>query len=153
MNILATQYTLSTNSLEIYVAGCNGNPHCAHCHNPESWDFNNGEKFDEKFLDKVSEKITDFDDLIKNIMIFGGEPIDQNHKELESMLESLSNYRKPIWLFTRYSIDNVPDFVKKYCEYIKCGRYDSELVSDDNIQYGIKLSTSNQKIYKKDVDY
>ena len=43
MNILATQYTLPYKSLDIYVAGCSGSPHCINCHNKESWDFNQGE--------------------------------------------------------------------------------------------------------------
>lgn len=32
--------------------------------------------------------------------------------------------------------------------YIKCGRYDKELKVLDNVQFGVRLSTSNQKIYK-----
>lgn len=153
MNILATQYTLSNKSLEIYVAGCNGNPYCTQCHNPESWNFNQGELLDEKFLLKIDEKVKDFNNLIDNIMIFGGEPLDQDYNELEYMLEYINKYNKPIWLFTRYFIGEVPDFVKKYCEYIKCGRYIVEEKSDDNIQYNIKLASKNQHIYKKGVDY
>lgn len=38
-------------------------------------------------------------------------------------------------------------------DYIKCGRYVEELTINDNWQYGIKLATSNQKIYKKGIDY
>ena len=61
MNIVTTQYTLKTKSLEIYVAGCRGDSHgthCEGCHNPELWDFNIGEniqmdmkiKLDKKFM-------------------------------------------------------------------------------------------------------
>ena len=42
---------------------------------------------------------------------------------------------------------------KELCDYIKTGSYIEELKCDDNIQYGIKLATSNQKINKKGIDY
>ena len=40
-----------------------------------------------------------------------------------------------------------------YFDYIKCGRYKEELKTDDNIQYGIKLASSNQHIYRRGIDY
>ena len=152
MNILSTQYTLSNKALEIYVAGCNGQPHCSNCHNPNSWDFNLGMYWRE-FIDEVKGKCIMFYGLIDNIMIFGGEPLDQDHNELEQMLVELDKIKLPIWLFTRYSIDEIPSFIKEYCTYIKCGLYIESLTTDNNIQYGIKLATSNQNIYKKGVDY
>lgn len=154
MNILGTQYTLNNKAFEIYISGCKGNPHCKGCHNPESWDFNAGEKIDiEKETDLWISKILYFGSIIKNIMIFGGEPLDQEPYELEVLLKKLSLLNIPIWIFTRYRISEVPDFVKKYCSYIKCGRYIESMKCEDNIQYGIKLATLNQFIYKKGVDF
>jgi len=156
MRILSTQYTLATKSFEIYVAGCRGvdGQHCKNCHNPESWNFNQGEVFnDGYFKEKIASKIIEFNLLVKNIMIFGGEPLDQPIDELTDMLIKLNELNKPIWLFTRNKIDEVPYEVKNYCDYIKCGSYIPELSTDDNIQYGIKLATSNQHIYRKGMDY
>lgn len=153
MNILATQYTLEYKSLDIYVAGCCGSPHCKDCHNPETWDFNKGEQYTLKYFNRIKTKVHDFNNLIDNIMIFGGEPLDQDKDELLHILFDLKTLNKPIWLFTRYSIDEVPKEVKTLCNYIKCGRYVPELKSNDNIMYGIKLATSNQKIFKKGIDY
>lgn len=152
MNILSTQYTLNRKSLEIYVSGCKGNPHCVGCHNQETWSFSQGEYYLD-VLPMIIKKIETFDSMIEKIELFGGEVLDQNLLEVENMLTKLNETNKDIWLFTRYSIDNVPEFVKKYCNYIKCGRYIPELVTDDNEQYGIRLATSNQKIYKKGIDY
>lgn len=154
MNILATQYTLPYRSLEIYVAGCNGNPHCEQCFNPESWNFENGTKYTQNYFnEKIKQKVTTYSDLIKNIMIFGGEPLDQNHTDFMQMLKDLHNLNLPIWIFTRHDIKSVPNDVKKYCTYLKCGRYIPNLKTDSNVQYGIKLATSNQKIYKKGIDF
>lgn len=154
MNILATQYTLQTKSLDIYLAGCNGQPKCQGCHNPESWDFNQGEIYNQEYYEnKLRDKIKTFSSVINNIMIFGGEPLDQKHSELLTLLYDLNETNLPIWLFTRYELDEIPEEIIGVCNYIKCGRFLPELKTDDNIQYGIKLPTSNQYIYKKGVDY
>lgn len=138
------------------MAGCSGNPHCTNCHNSESWNFNQGEKYTFLYAKKLCYKIKEFNSIIDNIMIFGGEPLDQNINDLIYLLLGLTYHQKNIWLFTRYSLDEVKDKLKEnieLCDYIKCGRYKENLITDNNIQYGIKLATSNQKIYKKGIDY
>jgi anaerobic ribonucleoside-triphosphate reductase activating protein len=135
------------------VAGCNGSPHCKGCHNPESWDFNRGDKVDGTFLSSMQNKIKSFDELIENIMIFGGEPLDQDINEMSNFLEWLHQFSKKVWIFTRYDFENVPQIIKEHCDYLKCGRYEENLATNGNIQHGIKLATSNQRIYKKGIDY
>ena len=59
MNIIQTQYTLKRKSLEIYKSGCRG-PHCKGCHNPETWEFNQGipwREYKQRVFDKVKYKI------------------------------------------------------------------------------------------------
>jgi organic radical activating enzyme len=146
LHIAATQYTLSTSSLDIYFSGCNP-PHCKGCQNPELWKFVNENNYIKKFND-IEEKVKNFNTLIENIMLFGGEPLDQNHDEFLDFLNKLKTLNKTIWLFTRYSIDEVPEDIKTLCDYIKTGRYFPELKTDDNIMYGITLATSNQTIHK-----
>ena len=36
----------------------------------------------------------------------------------------MKSYNKPIVLFTRFEIDEVPDDIKELCDYIKTGKYD-----------------------------
>jgi len=148
MRIISTQYTLQNKSLDIYVAGCNGNPHCYLCHNPESWDFNQGHIYNRGYFNRIKEKVKNFDSMIKNIMIFGGEPLDQNHDKLIHMLMDVNSLNKKIWIFTRYEIEEIPKEILKLCDYIKTGKYDSKLITDDNIQFDIQLASLNQKIYK-----
>jgi len=153
MNILATQYTLENRAFEIYVSGCSGNPHCKGCHNPETWDFNKGVKFDKEYLGKIISKIKGFDGMIDRIFIMGGEPLDQDILELmnEMVHHLFVETGKELWLFTRYNYEECIEKLSiftEYFDYIKCGRYDDELITDDNIQFGIKLASSNQKIYK-----
>jgi anaerobic ribonucleoside-triphosphate reductase activating protein len=147
MNVASTQYSLNTKSFEIYLSGCNGS--CKGCCNPELKDFNIGEELDTDVLIKIISKIKEFDNLIENIWILGGEPLDQRYEELASLIFLLkTNTSKKIWLFTRYSIDYVDEHLRHYIDYVKCGEYLEELKCDDNIQYRVKLATSNQKIYK-----
>lgn len=151
LRILATQYTLTTKSLEIYVAGCKGQPHCFGCHNPESWSFEQGDIYDSMyFVNRIKRKIEEFPSLVQNIMIFGGEPLDSDISEL---LFECNIFKIPIWLFTHYEFNEVPKYMLNYCSYIKTGRYLPELKVDKNEWYGINLATSNQKIYKRGVDY
>lgn len=151
MNIVSTQYSLSTQSLDIYFRGCNP-PHCKGCHNSEIQEFDGIDNYREKLIG-IKEKLKDFDLMIKNIFILGGEPLDQNINSLEEFLNSLSKYNKPIWLFTKYNLLQVPSKIKKLCDYIKCGRFEINNTSDDNIQYDIKIASKNQKIYKREKDY
>ena len=150
MNIISTQYTLENKTLEIYISGCYGN--CYGCHNPELKNFNIGENYI-KQLDFIKQKICECDYLIDNIWILGGEPLDQNEKELINLLKELKTTNKNIWLFTRYELDNISDDVKNISDYIKTGIYDELKLTNNNIQYNIKLASSNQNIYKKGKDY
>ena len=111
MNIIATQFTLKTKAFEIYVAGCAGNPHCTGCYNKETWDFNNGEPYNEEFKTKVAEKVKDYDRLIDNIMIFGGEPLDQPKDDIVDLLTFLGTLNKKIWVFSRYDYIEIPTVI------------------------------------------
>lgn len=146
MHIASTQYTLSTSSLDIYFSGCNP-PHCKDCQNPELWEFVDDNNYIKKFYE-IEKKVKNFDILIKNIMLFGGEPMHQNRKEFIDFLNKLESLNKKIWLFTRHEIYDIPENIKRFCDYIKTGRYVPKLKTNDNIMYGITLATSNQRIYK-----
>ena len=157
MNIVSIQYSLTTKAIELYLAGCSGQPKCKNCHNPELWSFDVGEPLTDEYYNKrINNLVRDFSSLIKNIMVFGGEPLDQDIEELIYLLRNLIKLEKPIWLFTRFSLDEAKDILKdniKLCDYIKCGRYFPELATKENIQFGITLASNNQSIYKKGIDF
>lgn len=151
MNIVATQYSINNKALEIYLAGCDGQCGCD-CHNRELWDFNIGHDY-KICLPKLKQKILDFELFLRNIWILGGEPLLQDHDDLVNLLSEVYNLKQSITLFTRMELKDIPNDILEYCAYVKCGPYISDYVVDDNIQYGIKLSTSNQMVYKKGKDY
>ena len=145
MNIVSTQFTLKHESYEIFLSGCNGS--CEGCCNPELKHFDLGVPYQDKICE-IFNKIKEFDLLITNIWILGGDPLDQNVDELLDLLLKLKSLNKKIWIWTRYDIDKIPKQILNICDYIKCGEYISDLKCDDNVQYGITLATKNQKIYK-----
>lgn len=155
-NIAYIEYSPATNSLDIFMCGCNP-PHCKGCYNAELWDFNAGGLPIDVAQDQIIGLNSRFDSLIDRILILGGEPLDVYQKNPDKFQSFIDHIRvltgKPVYLFTRYPLSEVPQELKPYFEYIKCGRYVEELTTDDNIQEGIKLATSNQKIYKQGVDY
>lgn len=146
MKIVSTQYTLSTKTFEIYVSGCDGI--CGkQCHNYELRDFDLGEDYD-VVLPKIISKIKDSDSMIENIWILGGEPLLQDKYDLTDMVSQLKLLNKKMWLFTRFELEEIKEIYSEYklFDYIKCGKYISNLIVDNNIQNGIKLATSNQYI-------
>lgn len=72
-------------------------------------------------------------------------------KEMFRLIELAIDNDLEIILYTGMDYNNL---IKKFPEllnyniYIKTGRYIEKLSTNDNIQYGVKLASSNQKIYK-----
>jgi len=152
MKIVFIEYSIAQKSIDIFLSGCLP-PFCDGCCNPELQSFEVGEEYSEQTINNIKKYIQDYDNLIDNIFIVGGEPLHQDIYALRHLLRESSLLNKKIWLFTRLNLEDVPNNIKCYCDYIKIGKYDKELLTDDNIQFNIKLATSNQIIYKKGIDY
>ena len=152
MNINYIDYSIATKSLDIFFAGCNNK--CEDCCNPELIPFENGTDYVE-VLPKIDKYLKEYASLIKNIFLVGGSPNHQNPEDLEIFMEGLRRrcHGIKIFLFCGEELDKVQEIFKKDCDFIKCGAYIPSLKCDDNIQQGIKLATSNQKIYEKGKDY
>lgn len=146
MKLLSTDYSLRLKTFEIYLSGCKG-PHCSGCHNPESWNFEQGELITNDTIIKLKNKIQMFDKLIENIWILGGEPLDQDLNELVNLCEQLKKLKKKIWIFTRYEISEVPEIVLNVTDYIKTGRYIPDL-GTYMTDYDFMLSSKNQIVHK-----
>lgn len=144
MNIVSYQYNLKRKTLEIYLSGCYGN--CLNCQNSELKDFNLGQDYKNE-LKKIEKKIKK-SRMVDEIWLLGGDPLDQNHQELLNFLQFLYTFEKPIWLWTRYELLNIPNNIKKYCTYIKTGFYDQSKPEIYYKEYDLKLASNNQKIFK-----
>ena len=84
----------------IYCAGCPN--HCPGCHNPQSWDIQNGTKTS---TDEIMKEI--MSDPFANVTFTGGDPMFQpeGFKELAQEIHKVSN--KTIWCYTGYKFENL----------------------------------------------
>lgn len=126
MNIAAIQYSLDNLALEIYLAGCK-EPHCEGCHNPDLWDFENGAPLSdwEPVIRTYATAYGGEINMVKNIWVLGGEPLDQHHGRLLELLMFLRGLFRDskVWLFTRRKYDQIPRQIIQQCHYIKTGAY------------------------------
>lgn len=140
---IALQEVPNEISLVINVSGCLHR--CNGCHSTYLWEYD-GELLKENLCDLLSK----YKDMITCVCFMGGE---QNIDELLIYLKYIQSIGLKTCLYSGCeSIKDVEPLLP-YLDWIKIGRYDESLSTDTNIQYGIKLATSNQNIYKKGVDY
>lgn len=130
-------------SLVFNISGC---PYkCKGCHSPNLWKYK-GRYLSEDFDAVIYQYI----DLITCVCFMGG---NQNMQELKQMLITCKIKGLKTCLYTGCDdIEELSDILE-YCDYLKLGSYKHELRTDDNIQYGVKLATLNQKFLKKGIDY
>lgn len=100
--------------VSLWVSGCQ--IRCPGCHNPESWDFNNGKPFDKKAKAKLFEYLSRAE--IQGITITGGNPIEfRNVSEVYALVKEIKNKfpEKDIWLYSGYPLEYI-DFVDERIE-------------------------------------
>lgn len=88
----------------LFVSGCRNA--CKGCFQPQTWDFQYGELFDEKVQQEVLDSLEP--DYITGITLLGGEPFEpENQKELVPFMRKvLERYpEKNVWAFTGYIYD------------------------------------------------
>ena len=124
----------------IFVQGCYHR--CKGCWNESTWDFNGGKELTEELLNKFIECSNA--DYITGISVLGGEPFMQEPSEILELLKTLKNrVGKPIWLWTGYEFDSIPNEYKECLDYIDVlidGKYIEEL-RDLNLKF---MGSSNQ---------
>lgn len=141
---------------EIYLSGCKG--WCKGCHSPHTHDFNAGlDLNDKQFRQKLIDDIKSKEKFIDNIVILGGEPLDNPMNELSEFINDLRSElpsRVDFWLYTHFELSIIKERYQEaflLFNYIKCGKYVEELHSKDGFKdsmTGVTLATSNQYIVK-----
>ena len=87
--------------VSLFVSGCTH--HCKDCFNPETWDFDYGEPFDEAVEEKILALMAK--PYIRGITYLGGEPFDpHNQPGLLALTQKIraAYPEKSIWSFTGY---------------------------------------------------
>lgn len=126
-------------SFTIWFSGCTQK--CPGCYNTKLWDVNSGTQYDsDDIVHTVCEQcdLTDIDEIV----LLGGEPMEQDVTHLLNLVSRLNKYGYKIWMYTSWDFNDIPANIKENMYTIKCGRFDESLKCD-----GIPSST-NQKFYR-----
>ena len=138
--------------VSVFVSGCNH--HCKGCFNECAWDFNYGNKFTEKEIDKVIEYLDH--DYINGLSLLGGEPLEkQNQIGLLPLVKKVKEKfpNKDIWCYTGFDFekDVVENMSKnndttkellKYIDVIVDGKFE-----EDKKDLKLKFrGSSNQRV-------
>ena len=126
----------------LWVAGCNH--HCKCCQNPDTWNPNGGELFDEvakeKLFNAVGRKWCD------GVTFSGGDPLHPNNRETITALAKELKERFPdktIWLYTGFLFEEIEDLeVLKYVDVVVDGKFMEEFESQDYKYAG----STNQRV-------
>ena len=135
-------------SLTIFFSHCDFR--CEGCQNPSTQSGEVGSEFTKD----IEEYIINFfknNKMCTNLVLSGGDPLStRNRDEVLKFLERLKKAKPQInvWVYTGYTLDRFTNEELKDIDYIKCGTYQNKLSTKDNVQYGIKLATSNQILYR-----
>ena len=113
----------------IYCAGCFHG--CKNCHNPQTWDINNGKFVSIEDLYKIIMQ----NPLIKGVTFTGGDPMFQAGAfcELAKMIKA--NTEKTIWCYTGFTFEEIVENRDDKFELLKNidvlvdGKYIDELCS------------------------
>lgn len=137
-------------SVSLFLQGCHF--HCPGCHNPETWDPNGGEEWDEnELLNTIIEAIS-ANNIQRNLSILGGEPLDTEEKR-DFINKLIWTVRKKypniiICLWTGYNegpLHRLPDIssIINSVDYLITGPYD-EKERDITLKW---RGSRNQRIY------
>ncbi len=126
----------------LWVSGCEHA--CAGCHNPVTWDPEDGLIFDDKAKSEVFEILSR--DYISGITLSGGDPLfPANRDEVLSLLQEIRAKfpTKTVWLYTGYTYEDISSLKHmNYIDVLVDGKY-IEILKDTQYHWAGSI---NQRI-------
>lgn len=133
--------------VSLWVSGCEFR--CKGCHNPQSWNKDNGKEFTSDTYAYLVNALTT--GIKRGLTIIGGEPLtDYNYPEVLVLIKRLKEIIPDlnIWVYTGYYYDELIEENKTeifdYIDVLVDGRYDDEL-KDKSLKW---RGSSNQNIWR-----
>ncbi len=102
----------------LFVSGCTH--HCKGCFQPETWNFDYGERYTKETEDEIIESLRP--DYVDGITLLGGEPFEpENQRELVKLLRRIKKElpQKTVWSFSGYTYEELPGDSRAVCEVTK----------------------------------
>ena len=131
----------------LFVSGCKGHPNCKGCHNPQTWEYDSGKKFEEKDKIEIFNELNKRD--VKVLTITGGDPLSPlNRPDILSLVKEVKEKYpdKKIWVYTGFLYEDVKDLeILKYIDVLVDGPFIEE--KRDPTTCFIKGS-SNQRVLR-----
>lgn len=90
--------------VSVFVSGCRN--HCPGCFQPETWDFEYGERFTLKTLCAISDELEK--PFYDGISILGGDPLEpENENCVFALAVQAKKHRKTVWIYTGYTWERI----------------------------------------------
>ena len=125
-------------SLVFNISGCPH--HCEGCHSEFLWDYKG-----DYLSDDLERVINEYSGLITCVCFMGG---DQNIEELESYLKTVKDLGLKTCVYSGSDDQSIFNDCMKYLDWLKIGSYDNTQLSDNHVEYGVKLASINQHMIK-----
>lgn len=102
----------------LFVSGCTH--HCKGCFQPETWNFDYGERYTKETEDEIIESLRP--DYVDGITLLGGEPFEpENQRELVKLLRRIKKElpQKTVWSFSGFTYEELTGGSRAVCEVTK----------------------------------
>ena len=99
----------------LFVSGCSH--HCKGCFQPETWNFDYGERYTKETEDEIIESLRP--DYVDGITLLGGEPFEpENQRELVKLLRRIKKElpQKTVWSFSGFTYEELTGDSRAVCE-------------------------------------
>ena len=99
----------------LFVSGCTH--HCKGCFQPETWNFDYGERYTKETEDEIIESLRP--DYVDGITLLGGEPFEpENQRELVMLLRRIKKElpQKTVWSFSGFTYEELTGDSRAVCE-------------------------------------
>lgn len=128
--------------VSLFVSGCRNR--CKGCFQPETWDFNYGEKFTKDMYIEIDDALSE--GYIEGLSILGGDPFEpENIEVITDLCKFIKTFSpcKTIWIYTGYLYEDLKDLeIMEYIDVLVDGPF-IESKKDISLQF---RGSSNQRI-------
>lgn len=108
----------------LWVSGCSHG--CCGCFNQKAWSYSYGKPFTNENVEQVLKDLSR--PFVKGLTILGGEPLDpQNIYNVKNLIEKVRDVygsSKDIMVYTGYTFEEVPLYIKNLVDIIVDGKYE-----------------------------
>lgn len=125
-------------TLAFNISGCPH--HCKGCHSQYLWEYEG-----DNLLENMENIIKQYNNYITCVCFMGG---DQNMYELGLALKYCKRMGYKTCVYSGLNDVRCFKLLFPLLDWIKIGKYDESMKSNNHIEYGVKLATTNQHLYK-----